>query len=55
MITWNVFCRHEYVEAYVDYIFNKSIKEPFSAFYDGFQRVCDGLVLVSQIMLPYFY
>ncbi|XP_022919461.1 probable E3 ubiquitin-protein ligase HERC4 isoform X2 [Onthophagus taurus] len=35
----------EYVDLYVDYIFNKSVKEHFNAFRDGFMKVCGGRVL----------
>ncbi|KAJ8248211.1 hypothetical protein GJAV_G00239610 [Gymnothorax javanicus] len=37
--------RQEYVEAYVDYIFNVSVAELFDAFYAGFHKVCGGKVL----------
>jgi len=32
----------EYVDLYVDYVLNKSIKLQFEAFRDGFQTVCSG-------------
>ncbi|XP_069781833.1 probable E3 ubiquitin-protein ligase HERC3 [Narcine bancroftii] len=37
--------RKEFVQAYVDYIFNTSIQELFSAFSSGFLKVCGGEVL----------
>lgn len=37
--------RQEFVNAYVDYIFNKSVAPQFSAFYAGFHKVCGGKVL----------
>lgn len=60
-ITWNIhlqsyvivsiclliFYRQEYIDAYVDYLFNKSVEDHFSAFSDGFHKVCGGKVLVS--------
>ena len=39
--------RTEYVRAYVRYVLDESVKEPFLAFDEGFKRVCDGKVLVS--------
>jgi hypothetical protein len=35
----------EYVRAYVKYVLDESVKEPFLAFDEGFKRVCDGKVL----------
>ena len=40
--------RMEYVRAYVQYVLDEAVKEPFMAFDEGFRRVCDGKVLVSQ-------
>lgn len=37
----------QYVNAYVDYIFNKSVDVPFAAFNTGFHHVCGSKVLVS--------
>ncbi|XP_038599484.1 probable E3 ubiquitin-protein ligase HERC4 isoform X2 [Tachyglossus aculeatus] len=37
--------RHEFVEAYVDYIFSKSVASLFDAFHAGFHKVCGGKVL----------
>ncbi|OCT71800.1 probable E3 ubiquitin-protein ligase HERC4 isoform X2 [Xenopus laevis] len=37
--------RQDYVDAYVDYIFNKSVASLFSAFSAGFHKVCGGKVL----------
>lgn len=35
----------QYVNAYIDYIFNKSVELPFSAFNTGFHHVCGSKVL----------
>ncbi|XP_044515141.1 probable E3 ubiquitin-protein ligase HERC4 isoform X4 [Gracilinanus agilis] len=37
--------RMEFVESYVDYIFNKSVASLFDAFHEGFHKVCGGKVL----------
>ena len=37
----------EYITAYVNYVLDESVKEPFQAFDEGFRRVCEGQVLVS--------
>lgn len=37
--------REEFVEAYVNYIFNLSIQEWYTAFSTGFLKVCGGKVL----------
>ncbi|TRY65653.1 hypothetical protein DNTS_009883 [Danionella cerebrum] len=37
--------RQDFVEAYVDYIFNVSVAPQFNAFYAGFHKVCGGKVL----------
>lgn len=42
--------REEYVHLYVDYLLNKSIEKPFSAFCSGFHRVCGSKVL--QLFTP---
>nr|XP_033798714.1 probable E3 ubiquitin-protein ligase HERC4 isoform X2 [Geotrypetes seraphini] len=42
--------KQEYVEAYVDYIFNKSVASLFDAFHAGFHKVCGGKVL--QLFQP---
>ncbi|GCB64177.1 probable E3 ubiquitin-protein ligase HERC4 isoform X1 [Scyliorhinus torazame] len=42
--------RHEFVAAYVDYVFNKSIASLFDGFYEGFHKVCGGKVL--QLFQP---
>ncbi|XP_038648655.1 probable E3 ubiquitin-protein ligase HERC3 [Scyliorhinus canicula] len=42
--------RKEFVQAYVDYIFNNSVQELFSAFSSGFLKVCGGKVL--QLFQP---
>lgn len=43
-----VYYRQEYVNHYISYIFNTSIHRMFSAFYDGFHKVCGSKVLVSS-------
>jgi E3 ubiquitin-protein ligase HERC4 len=35
----------QYVNAYIDYIFNKSVELPFNAFNNGFHHVCGSKVL----------
>nr|KAF6456349.1 HECT and RLD domain containing E3 ubiquitin protein ligase 4 [Rousettus aegyptiacus] len=42
--------RHEFVDAYVNYIFNKSVASLFDAFHAGFHKVCGGKVL--QLFQP---
>ncbi|KAI5611802.1 putative E3 ubiquitin-protein ligase HERC4, partial [Silurus asotus] len=37
--------RQEFVNAYVDYIFNFSVAPLFNAFYAGFHKICGGKVL----------
>lgn len=37
--------RAEYVDAYVDYVFNRSCIVPYAAFERGFKQVCDGYAL----------
>ena len=37
--------RAEYVDLYIDYIFNKSVEKEFKHFAAGFQRVCGGKIL----------
>jgi E3 ubiquitin-protein ligase HERC4 len=37
--------KQQFVDVYVDYIFNASVKEQFDAFNHGFHRVCGGRVL----------
>uniref|UniRef100_A0A8C6VII4 HECT and RLD domain containing E3 ubiquitin protein ligase 4 n=1 Tax=Naja naja TaxID=35670 RepID=A0A8C6VII4_NAJNA len=37
--------RQEFVDAYVDYIFNKSVASLYNAFHEGFHKVCGGKVL----------
>lgn len=34
--------RREYVDLYVDYVLNKSIRSPFEAFAKGFRTICGG-------------
>uniref|UniRef100_A0A8B9VB15 HECT and RLD domain containing E3 ubiquitin protein ligase 4 n=1 Tax=Anas zonorhyncha TaxID=75864 RepID=A0A8B9VB15_9AVES len=41
---------NNFVDAYVDYIFNKSVASLFSAFHAGFHKVCGGKVL--QLFQP---
>ncbi|XP_054238554.1 probable E3 ubiquitin-protein ligase HERC4 isoform X5 [Indicator indicator] len=42
--------RQDFVDAYVDYIFNRSVASLFSAFHGGFHKVCGGKVL--QLFQP---
>nr|XP_028585247.1 probable E3 ubiquitin-protein ligase HERC4 isoform X2 [Podarcis muralis] len=42
--------RQEFVNAYVDYIFNKSVAPLYDAFHAGFHKVCGGKVL--QLFQP---
>lgn len=37
--------KKEFVDLYVDYVFNKSIESKFDGFYKGFMKVCGGKVL----------
>uniref|UniRef100_A0AAR2KYG7 HECT domain-containing protein n=1 Tax=Pygocentrus nattereri TaxID=42514 RepID=A0AAR2KYG7_PYGNA len=37
--------RQDFVDAYIDYIFNTSVAPLFNAFYSGFHKVCGGKVL----------
>lgn len=37
--------KQEYVNLYVDYVFNKSVQNQYDAFHKGFMKVCDGRVL----------
>lgn len=37
--------RQEFVNAYVDYVFNTSVDPLFEYFYAGFHKVCGGKVL----------
>lgn len=50
MILFFSICRQEFVDAYVDYIFNKSVASLFDAFHAGFHKVCGGKVL--QLFQP---
>lgn len=43
----------QYVNEYVEYIFNKSVDKPFEAFSNGFHRVCGSKVLVSFVHIWY--
>ncbi|MGH0152370.1 UNVERIFIED_CONTAM: hypothetical protein FKN15_058286 [Acipenser sinensis] len=42
--------RQDFVNAYVDYVFNTSVGPLFEAFYEGFHKVCGGKVL--QLFQP---
>ncbi|NXO01064.1 HERC4 ligase, partial [Rhinopomastus cyanomelas] len=42
--------RQDFVDAYVDYIFSRSVASLFSAFHAGFHKVCGGKVL--QLFQP---
>lgn len=44
-ITVNESNRQDFVNAYVDYIFNSSVAPLFECFYAGFHKVCGGKVL----------
>ena len=46
--------KKEYVDAYIDYIFNTACHEQFQAFDDGFHRVCGGRVLVGCFLVVVF-
>ena len=48
-----VLAREKYVQAYVDYIFDKSVSGPFDAFAKGFMAVCSGVVLVRRANMSY--
>ncbi|KAG5879073.1 hypothetical protein JTB14_023897 [Gonioctena quinquepunctata] len=37
--------KQEYVDLYINYIFNESVKLQYQAFHTGFMKVCDGRVL----------
>ncbi|XP_058120620.1 probable E3 ubiquitin-protein ligase HERC4 isoform X2 [Anopheles coustani] len=37
--------KHEFVNLYIDYVFNKSVKKSFQQFHAGFMRVCEGRAL----------
>jgi E3 ubiquitin-protein ligase HERC4 len=37
--------REQYVQLYIDFIFNKSVKQQYKAFENGFQKVCGGRIL----------
>ncbi|KAK3089327.1 hypothetical protein FSP39_002760 [Pinctada imbricata] len=37
--------RQEYIDLYIDFIFNKSVENQYSGFQDGFLKVCGGRVL----------
>lgn len=37
--------RKEYVDLYVDYVFNKAVEEQFRGFLKGFMKVCGGRVM----------
>ncbi|XP_044756595.1 probable E3 ubiquitin-protein ligase HERC4 isoform X2 [Coccinella septempunctata] len=37
--------KQEYVQLYIDYIFNESVKVEYETFHDGFMKVCGGRVL----------
>uniref|UniRef100_A0A8C6S832 HECT and RLD domain containing E3 ubiquitin protein ligase 4 n=1 Tax=Neogobius melanostomus TaxID=47308 RepID=A0A8C6S832_9GOBI len=39
------FRRQEFVDAYVDYVFNRAVAPLFECFYAGFHKVCGGKVL----------
>ena len=43
---FSLFPREQYVDAYIDYRFHKSVDNSFKPFFMGFHRVCGGDVLV---------
>ena len=43
----------QYVNCYIDYIFNKSVDHAFSAFSTGFHHVCGSRVLVRNLVSFY--
>lgn len=50
LMTWMftcvcLFCRKEFVEAYLRYVFSDSVSEQYSAFSAGFLKVCGGEIL----------
>ena len=53
LIIYILFCmyfRQEYVNHYISYIFNTSIQKMFTAFHEGFHKVCGSKVLVCFIL-----
>ena len=42
--------REQYCQRYMDYFMKSSIQKQFEAFQEGFLRVCEGKVLVSEIL-----
>lgn len=46
--------RNEYVDLYVDCILNRSVHSQFTAFNDGFHKVCGGHILVCVIVSHFF-
>ena len=41
---------HDYVQAYMRYIYYDSVENQFVAFQEGFMKVCNGRVIVSMKM-----
>uniref|UniRef100_A0A8C1JA83 HECT domain-containing protein n=1 Tax=Cyprinus carpio TaxID=7962 RepID=A0A8C1JA83_CYPCA len=39
-ITFHFICRQKYVDLYVDFVFNKSVKSQFEHFSEGFSKAC---------------
>ncbi|ETN59614.1 hect E3 ubiquitin ligase [Anopheles darlingi] len=37
--------KQEFVQLYIDYVFNKSVEKSYRQFHDGFMRVCGGRVM----------
>lgn len=46
--------RQDYVDAYIDFTFNRSTQEQFDAFSEGFHNVCGGKVLVSEFCTLFY-
>lgn len=38
-------CRREFVDLYIDFIFNKSVEKQYKGFHEGFMKVCGGRVM----------
>lgn len=40
-----LFVREQFVNSYIDYVINTSVKQQFGGFREGFMKVCGGRVL----------
>ena len=45
--------KKQYVQAYIDYIFNKSVESAFESFSKGFHHVCGSKVLVKRFFIHF--